>query len=205
MPRGRRRSSSSSSTSCGSSSENTPHSRIRLAISCEYCPPKSRPRTSSVVACFGGTATEGVAAELLIQLVDRRGDLGLAVRAHADVLLALELLALALERGRDHHLGPVEGRDVLVTAGRHRGAERAEEVEGAVVLGCGPEEDLLERSILDGRDPRAPRQRRVERRHSPVVAVAGSLVTRRCSLLFSGSRAQTLSKQSIACAKPCRC
>ncbi len=31
----------------GSSSANTPHSRIRRAISCEYCPPKSSTSTSS--------------------------------------------------------------------------------------------------------------------------------------------------------------
>src|SRR5689334_15867290 len=120
MPRGRRRSSSSRGTSWGSSSEKTPHSRMRRAISWEYCPPKSSTRTSSVVVRAGGASTEGVAALLLIQLVDRRCDLGLAVRAHADVLLALELLALTLECGRDHHLGAVEGRDVLVAAGRHR-------------------------------------------------------------------------------------
>ena len=39
--------SSSTGTSCGSSSEKTPHSRIRRAISCEYWPPKSSTRTSS--------------------------------------------------------------------------------------------------------------------------------------------------------------
>src|SRR3954470_1761109 len=47
-PRGARRLISSSGTWCGSNSENTPHSRTRLAISCEYCPPKSRTSTSSV-------------------------------------------------------------------------------------------------------------------------------------------------------------
>ena len=37
----------SSGVSLGRSSANTPHSRIRRAISCEYCPPKSRTSTSS--------------------------------------------------------------------------------------------------------------------------------------------------------------
>ena len=64
-------------------------------------------------------------------------DGGLAVRAHADRLLALELLALGLQRRRDHHLGAVERGDVLVAAGRHRGPQRAHQVEGAVVL-AGP-------------------------------------------------------------------
>src|SRR5215210_495679 len=92
MPRGLRRSSSPSGTSCARSSENTPHSRIRRAISWEYWPPKSSTRTSSVVVRSGAAATEGVAALLLIQLVDRRRDLGLAVRPHAHVLVALQLL-----------------------------------------------------------------------------------------------------------------
>ena len=94
--------SSSSGTSCGSSSEKTPHSRIAardqlrvLAAEVEdqhlvhgrrpLGRARRRPRSSR--------------GALLIQLVDRRGDLGLAVRAHADVLLALQLLALALQRG----------------------------------------------------------------------------------------------------------
>src|SRR5207253_6331743 len=38
----------------GSSSANTPHSRIRRAINCEYCPPKSRTRTSSTAPPVGG-------------------------------------------------------------------------------------------------------------------------------------------------------
>src|SRR5690349_12454708 len=128
IPRGRRRSSSSSRTSCGSSSEDTPHSRVRRAISWAYSPPESRTQTSCKpapagvlpssaaftwplprsLAC-GAASLSGLVfggcrllEHLLIQLVDRRGDLGLAVRAHADVLLALKLLALAQKRRRDH-------------------------------------------------------------------------------------------------------
>src|SRR3954468_14328899 len=101
-PRGRRRSSSSTGMSCGSSSEKTPHSLIRRAISCEYCPPKSSTKTSSTVAgrsveCAGA----GVEAVLVIQFVDSREYLCASVGAHADVLLALKLLALRLQRGRD--------------------------------------------------------------------------------------------------------
>ena len=90
--------SSSSGASCGSSSEKTPHSRMRRAISWEYWPPKSSTSTSSVAARGAERSTPAAAVPatgLLIQRGDRRGDLGLAVRAHADVLLALELLALA--------------------------------------------------------------------------------------------------------------
>ena len=53
--------------------------------------------------------------------------------------------------GRDHHLGAVERRDVLVAAGGHRGAQAADQVERAVVLVGGPEQDLLERAVLGGR------------------------------------------------------
>ena len=42
----------------------------------------------------------------------------------ADLLVALEVLALGLQRGCDHQLGAVELRDVLVAARRHRRAQR---------------------------------------------------------------------------------
>ena len=54
-----------------------------------------------MVVRSSGFATEGVAVLLLIQLVDRRRDLGLPVRPHADVLLVLQVLSLALEGRRD--------------------------------------------------------------------------------------------------------
>src|ERR687887_141154 len=57
-----------------------------------------------------------------------------AARAHADRLVALQGLALGLQRGRDHQLGAVELRDVLVAARGHRRAQAAHEVEAAVVL-----------------------------------------------------------------------
>ena len=71
-----------------------------------------------------------------------------AARAHADRLVALELLALGLQRRRDHQLGPVELGDVLVAAGGHRGAQAAHQVERAVVLARGADDDLLERAVL---------------------------------------------------------
>src|SRR5687767_11817165 len=59
-------------------------------------------------------------------------DGSLAVRPHANRLRALELLALGLERRRDHHLGPLEVANVLVAARGHRGPKRSHQVEGAV-------------------------------------------------------------------------
>src|ERR671919_1099675 len=124
-PRGRRAVISSSGAWCGSSSANTPHSRMRRAISCEYCPPKSRTRTSSVTgsdrAGAGRTSSsasaEGARTRSVIRDGYPCGHGGAAVRAHADRLLALKLLALALQRGRHHHLGALEVADVLVAAG----------------------------------------------------------------------------------------
>src|SRR5919106_5259475 len=81
---------------------------------------------------------------------------------HPDVLVALQLLALGLQRGGHHQLGPVELRDVLVAAGGHRRAQAAHEVERAVVLARGAGDDLLQRAVLGGLHARAARQRRVE-------------------------------------------
>ncbi len=162
---------SSSGTSCGSSSANTPHSRTRRAISCEYWPPKSRTRTSSVAARRGGvgrlggerlgahSTSAGIAPPRCRSTPVRRMRRGRG-GPHADLLVALELLALGLERRRDHHLGLVEGGDVLVAAGGHRGAQAAHQVEGAVVLVRRAEQDLLERAVLRGLHARAARQRR---------------------------------------------
>ena len=102
--------------------------------------------------------------------------LRVAAGAHADRLVALERLALGLQRRGDHQLGPVELRDVLVAAGRHRGPQAAHQVERAVVLAGRARDDLLERAVLRRRHPRAARERRVERRHAPVEAVARRLV-----------------------------
>src|SRR5215213_7907535 len=105
---------------CGNSSEKTPHSRIRRAISWEYWPPKSSTSTSSTVAGRSPGRSAVTAELLLIQLFDRRQDRGTPVRPHADVLVPLKLLALGLQSGGDHHLGAVERRNVLVSARRHR-------------------------------------------------------------------------------------
>src|SRR5215216_259299 len=191
---GRRSLMRSKSVVCGSSSANTPHSRIRRAISCEYCPPKSRTNTSSwavsgartsmaspetvsvPVTPLAAVGVAGTAAPSVIADCYSRRHSSPAVGAHAHGLLALELLALGLERRRDHHLGALEVADVLIAAGGHGRPQRADQVERAVVLLRRPEEDLLERPVLHGRHTGAARKRRMEGRHAPVEAAAGRLL-----------------------------
>src|SRR4051812_44288392 len=141
-PLGRRLRTSSTPTWCGSSSLNTPHSRTRRAISCEYWPPKSRTRTSSCATARSSASSEtgwsattpepgpretrsspAAVATASVSVRDKRHRS--AARGHPDRLLALQLLALGLQRRRDHQLCPVELGDVLVAAGRHRGLQRA--------------------------------------------------------------------------------
>src|ERR687888_1208143 len=184
-PFGRRRRTSSAPTWCGSSSLNTPHSRTRRAISCEYWPPKSSTSTSSCASArSSASSSTGWSAttpepwpRVSRSVCDKRHRS--AARRHADLLLALELLALRLQRRGDHQLGPVELRDVLIAAGGHRGPQRAHQVERAVVLARRPGDDLLERAVLRRADAGAARQGRVEGRHPPVEAVAGRLVRAR--------------------------
>src|SRR5919198_5672867 len=160
---GRRSRMWSKSVVCGSSSAKTPHSRIRRAMSCEYWPPKSRTSASSCavpgawtsaasdetasvpVTPLAAVGVAGTAAPSVIRNRYSRGNGRSPVGAHAHRLLALELLALGLEGRSDHHLGALEVADVLVAAGRHGGPEGADEVECAVVLLGGTEEDLLQR------------------------------------------------------------
>src|SRR5215213_10332071 len=193
-PRGRRRWISSSGIVCGSSSEKTPHSRTRRAMSCEYWPPKSRTSTSSraVSGAWTSAASEetasvpvtplaavgvaGTAAPSVIADGYPGRHRGPPVGPHSHRLLTLELLALGLKRGCDHHLGSLEVADVLVSAGRHGGAQGAHQVERAVILLRRPQQDLLERAVLDGRHPGAARQRRMEGGHAPVESAARRLL-----------------------------
>src|SRR5919106_4168761 len=188
---GRRSRICSRSRSWGSSSAYTPQSRIRRAISWEYWPPKSSTSTSSCAVSGAGTSTvssatgslpgraraavsvAGTAASRSV-IADGypRGDRGAAVGAHADLLLALKLLALGLKRGGDHHLGALEVADVLVAAGRHRRPQGPHQVEGAVVLMRGAHQDLLHGPVLRRRHPGPPWQRGMEGRHPPVKAAA---------------------------------
>src|SRR3954449_6855711 len=144
-PRGSRRLISSSGTVWGSSSAKTPHSRIRRAISCEYWPPKSRTSTSSEAWAGAVEAPASVVGDS-----NTGRDRCAPVGAHPHRLLVLQLLALAHQGRRDHHLGPLEGADVLVATGGHRGLQRPHQVEGAVVLLSRAEQDFLQRPVLLG-------------------------------------------------------
>ena len=153
-----------------------------LGRACRGVDPRSAAGSASVLAASrAASAALSLAAAVVRPRVGvpavgvrRRG--GRRGGAHADRLVALQLLALALERRRDHHLRAVEGGDVLVAAGGHRGAQAAHQVERAVVLVGGAEQDLLERAVLGGLDARAARERRVEGGHAPVEAAARRLV-----------------------------
>src|SRR5688572_15663019 len=81
-------------------------------------------------------------------------------------------LALGLDRGRDDQLGLLKLADVLRPDGAHASADRAHEVERAVLGERGSEENLLERARDAHADPRAARQVDVRRRHAPVIAAA---------------------------------
>src|SRR2546430_3896112 len=113
-----------------------------------------------------GAVTSGVAGP---SLIDEGGCL--PVRgAHAHALVSLQRLALGLQGRRDNDLGAIELSEVLVPARRHRGAQPAEEVEGAVVLARRPDEDLLQGSVLRARHAGAARQSGMEGGHTPVKA-----------------------------------
>src|SRR2546430_4922232 len=153
IPFGRRASISSKGIVRGTISEYTCASRTRRAISCAYCAPKSTTRT---VSNWGASMW--------------------CLAAHAAVRAALEALALGLQGGSHHDLGLLELLDRLVAGGRHRRAQGAEQVEGAVVLVGGADEDLVERPPLAGVHTRAAGKVGVERRHAPVEPAAGRLV-----------------------------
>src|SRR4029453_15459945 len=150
IPAGRLARSSASGASCGTISEYTWHSRIRRAINCAYCAPRSTTRT-------GRSASSKLVA-------------------HAHALLRLVGLALRLDRRRDHELGLLELLDRCVPRGGHRRSERAEQVERAVVLVRRSHEDLLQARDLLGLHSRPARKGRMEGGHAPVVATARSFV-----------------------------
>src|SRR5260370_32527782 len=153
IPRGRFPTSSSRGIVRGTISEYTRASRTRRAIRWGYWAPKSTTRTVS-----WGEAK------------------GLRSASHADVLLPLEHLALGLQGGGHHHLGLLELFQRLVPGGRHRGAQRPEEVERPVVVVCGSDEHHGDRRAPSGVDPRGAREGGAERGHPPLDAPAGGLV-----------------------------
>src|ERR671911_174444 len=161
IPFGRRASISDSGIVRGTISEYTCASRTRRAISCAYCAPKST--TSTVSNWDGSTATSRCVPGPTYCWSSY------ASAAHADALAALEALALGLQRGAHHDLGLLKLLDRLVAGGGHGCAQGAEEVEGAVVLVGGADEDLVERAPLTGVHARPAGQVGMERRHPPVV------------------------------------
>src|ERR1700731_144083 len=100
--------------------------------------------TAGVVLRCSATGWGAVAAA---SPIDEGGSLPVG-DTHAHALVTLQRLALGLQRRRDHDLSPVELGEVLVTAGRHRSPQPAEQVERAVVLPRRANQDLLERSVL---------------------------------------------------------
>src|SRR4029453_5783327 len=130
-------------------SEYTDISRIRRAISWVYCAPKSR------IAILS------------------RPNLPLARRPQ--LLGPLEDLPFRLDGRGDDQLRLLQLADVHGAHPAHALANRAAEVERAVLCEARSEENLLERSRHAHANPCAARQVRVRRGHAPVIAAAGRL------------------------------
>src|ERR1700710_2187284 len=93
--------------------------------------------TTSEVAPVGARTSGSTALLLVGGDTDRRWS-----STHAHTLLALEVLALRLQRRRNHQLSTVELGDVAVATRRHRGPQAAHQIEGAVVLASRTLDDL---------------------------------------------------------------
>src|SRR5215210_3120709 len=155
MPAGRLARISAIGASCATISEYTWHSRTRRAMSCAYCAPRSTTRT--------GRGRSGVTPSV----------------PHAHALRALVALALGLDRRGDHELGLLELLHVGVARRGHRRREGPEQVERAVVLVGGTDEDLAQRCDLISLHTGPTRKRGMKGGHPPVVAAAGRLVRAR--------------------------
>src|SRR5215467_3109551 len=139
---------------------------MRRAMSWLYCAPKSRTQI-----LFMRTRSRPPACRR------RSGSacaLGLAWRAQ--LLSALEHLAFGLDGRGDDQLRLLQLLDVLRSHRTHAGANRAHEVQRAVLGEGGAEEDLLERAEDADADARPARQVRVWRGHAPVIAAARRLL-----------------------------
>src|SRR5918995_3227294 len=159
IPFGRRASISNRGIVRGTISEYTCASRTRRAISCAYCAPKS---TTSTVSNWDGSTATSRCVPGPTYCWSRY-----ASAAHADALAALEALAFGLQRGGHHDLGLLKLLDRFVAGSGHRCAQGAEQVQRAVVLVGGADEDLVERAPLADVDARPARQVGMERRHPP--------------------------------------
>src|SRR2546426_12325637 len=92
-----------------------------------------------------------------------------------ELLSLLEDLSFRLDGRRDDQLRLPQLPDRSRADRAHAGADRADEVQRAVLGERGTEEDLLQRSRDADTDPRAARKVGVGRRHTPVVAAPGRL------------------------------
>src|SRR5215470_12980840 len=123
IPRYPPRSTVSSGSAHERISEYTESSRIRRAINCVYCPPKS------MMAILSGVSTM----------------LGGALPRAAELLGLLEDLAFGLDRRRDDQLGLLELTDVAGSHRAHARANGADQVERSILGEGRPEKDLLQR------------------------------------------------------------
>src|SRR6185436_12302071 len=113
-------------------------------------------------------------------ILDRRMALtGRPLARGAQLLGALEYLALGLDRRGDDELRLLQLADTARADGAHAGPDRPDEVERPVLGEGGPEEDLLERSRYAHANAGAAGQIRVRRRHAPVIAAAGGFLRAR--------------------------
>src|SRR5258708_33408105 len=125
---------------------------------------------SSVVSTLG--MSRGAAGSGTLTLDTRlrwRSRLG----PHPDPLRGLRLLALADDRGRDHHLHVLELADGPGAANAHARADRPGQVLGAVVDVRGAYHHLRQGGLCADLDSRPPGQVGVRSGHAPVEAVAG--------------------------------
>src|SRR3989442_3073058 len=94
----------------------------------------------------------------------------IALAGPPQLLRLLEDLAFRLDRRRDDQLGLLQLADVLGPDGAHARADRAHEVQRAVLGERRAEQDLLERARDADANARAARQVLMRRRHAPVIS-----------------------------------
>src|SRR6266511_5902360 len=133
---------------------------MRRAMSCVYCPPKSRmpilstspPRRSDCGAVSAGTRPTGP---------PQGNDARLPLAGRAQLLGALEDLPFGLDGRRDDELGLLRLADIQGAVGARARADRADEIQGPVLGEGRAKEDLLERPRHAHADAGAPRQIRM--------------------------------------------
>src|SRR5256885_5487546 len=102
-------------------------------------------------------------------------DMGAPLPRAPQLLSLLENLSFGLDGRRDDQLGLLQFTDRPRPDRAHARADRADEIQRAVLGERRAEQDLLERAGDAHPDPRAARQVGVRRRHAPVIAASGRL------------------------------